>query len=249
MGANSSKQEILNETLNEVMINVMTNNSTAISGSVEQINDISIVGSNNVSYSGFKQLNTSNINVSALAQSKNNSTLQADLISKLSSKVEQVTPLISIGSDSDQRVKNSIKNAITSNITTNNLQNISAQIKQTNRITNIGDSNVSVTNTSQVSEATLVMKLVNDTTSQIVAAVKAESTLDSTTSQKPAALLDFSAGGIILIVIIVIIGGFLYYVKSSGLAIAEIVAKPQVIALIIFLIGLSAFGVYESTKK
>lgn len=249
MGANSSKQEVTNEALNDIMISVMTENSTSVSGSSDQTNEINLVGSNNVTIDGVSQINTSKINVEALAQSTAENKLQADLVSKIGNKVEQTYPAIAIGSDTDQSIKTSIKNIINSNITTKNFQNVAATAKQKNALNIIGSNSVTARNISQRSESELIVKIVQTTTSEILSAIKAKAEVTNEASQKQAPLLDFGAGGIIFIIVIIIIGGFFYYVKSSGLAIAEIVAKPQVIALIIFVIGLSAFGIYSATKK
>lgn len=249
MGGNVSKEAVENDVLNQIMINVMTENSSNLSAESDQTNELNIVGSTGTRVTGLKQFSSSKVNVQALAQSTANNTLQADLISKLSTKVEQVNPLIAVGSSSDQAVKTSIKNAINSNITTKNMQNIAAQAKQNNKINITGATDTEVKDVMQMNEADLIIGLVQKTTAEIKTTIKAQTEVTTEATQKTAPLLDFGAGTIIFIVIIVIIAGFLYYVKSSGLAIAEIVAKPQVIALIIFVIGLSAFGVYEGTKK
>lgn len=250
MGGNLSKQTVDNKVLNKIMIEVMTKNSNTISGSIDQTNNMEIVGNTDkVVIHGVEQINSSKINVSALAQSTANNTLQADLISKLSSKVEQANPLIAVGSDTYQTISSAITNAINSNITTENMQNIAAQVKGLNTIKVIANAGVDVSAVIQKNESSLILELVNKTSSEIVTAVSAKTEVSTDATQKTASLFDFGAGGIIFIIIIVIIGGFLYYVKSSGLAIAEIVAKPQVIALIMFMIGLTTYGVYASSSK
>ena len=234
MGANQSKQSVLNETLNEIAISVMTKNSTNLSGSIDQSNVLSVVGNKGkTKISGVTQVNISKINVAALAQSSSNNSLQADLISKLKASVDQAVPSLAINSKVQQDVHNTITNSVNQNITTENLMNIATQVKNSNEIKFVANEGINASDLIQKNEAELIIALVNDTTSTIVNKVAATGELNSaTTSVQSSVLPDFggSIGMIFILIIIVIIIGGGYYL--STLSFADIVGKPVPMAII-----------------
>jgi uncharacterized protein with ATP-grasp and redox domains len=71
MGANSSKQKVLNETLNNIQIELMTKNSTSMNSSTTQSNVYYVNNDGgNVTVDGVTQENIAKINLSSLANSK-----------------------------------------------------------------------------------------------------------------------------------------------------------------------------------
>lgn len=234
MGGNFSKQQVLNKTLNEVALEVLTRNSTSLSGSTEQNNTLDIIGNTSqVKINGFEQASTSKINVSSLAQAVANNTLQADLINTLKSEVEKADPTLAVGSNSEQEIQNIIENNIKSKITIENLSNIAANVKQENQVRILANAGVDATNIVQRNEAEMILALVNEATSKIVAEVSAKNTTDSKASQKAAPLVDLGIGGagiIILLIILVIIGGGGYYL--STMTFTDMVTKPIPLAVI-----------------
>jgi membrane-associated HD superfamily phosphohydrolase len=250
MGGNQSKQTINNEVLNDVMMNVMTKNSTGITGSVDQSNTYAVSGVKNTTIGSVTQSNSSKINVSALMQSVASNTLQAELTASVSDKIKQETPVAAIGNNTTQAIDTIVENAIKSNITTENMQTIAATVKQKNSIVLADLDNVTQNSITQKNEATLILELVNTTSSEIITGLKTNTDIKVEAEQKPAALLpDFGSMYIILfIILIVIFGGGMYYLSSTGLAFTQILAKPQVIALIAGILGVGAFMIYNSSK-
>jgi hypothetical protein len=228
MGANQSSQQVLNNTLNSVSMQVMTKNSTAVSGSIVSENDLLISNVSGTTISNFVQSNSSKINVQALLKSVQDNTLQAELISKLSSAIQQEVPVLAVGDDTKQKVVNSVTNAINSNITTENFQNISAQVYNKNSaiINNVDTSTFN--NITQSNEASLILSLVNDTNSQIIDSLKATSTEAADVLQKQAPILDLSAGSIFLIVVVVLLLGGGYYVYSTQKDITGFLAENYI---------------------
>jgi hypothetical protein len=218
MGGNKSVQDVLNDTLNSISMQVLVKNSTGVSASSIGSNDLIITGSTNVTVSGFNQINSSQINVQALTDSINSGALQADLLNKLSAAVQQIVPTLAVADDTQQKITNNIKNIINTNINMQNFTNIALQAKQEN-IASVTDSkNVSITNSTQNNEATLIASVVTTTNNQIVAAVKASSTEAADALQQPAPLLDLNLGGgtVIIIVIVAILLGGCYWLYTSG---------------------------------
>lgn len=211
MGGNVSKQEVLNETLNQIQIDSMTKNSTSANANVKQDNTIDL--SNNAGTAnivGYTQSNINKINLSALAQTTNNASLQADLVSKLSAAVSQTAPTLAINSSTTQTVTNQIKNVIGVSMSTQNLSSLAARVEQANKAllgNNTGTLNL--VNVNQSNTADVVIQLVTTNSATISAAVQATGQLDSQTEQKQASLFDLSTVIIICIIIAVffIFGG------------------------------------------
>lgn len=256
MGGNQSTQNIMNETLNSVMINVMTKNSTSVTGSVAQSNTLEIAdNTGDVAINGFTQSNAAKINISALAQSNNNASLQADLVSKLSAAVQQQAPALAINSSSTQNVRNIISNNIKQNMSSESLTNISAQVNSSNTA-RIHDNSGKVTlkNSSQSNAADLIMTLVDKTSNSIITAIKADSSLDSKSMTQPASILpDFGgAGGIIIIIIIILLCGAGYFAYSTGSLTMTTLTNPGVlaiIALVLVFLGYEAISSRPKEKK
>lgn len=233
MGAGISKQDILNETLNNVAIEVMQKNSTSISGDIQQDNTTTVAGNTGtVSLYGIKQINTSKLNVSALLDSAVNNSLQANLMAELKSTLAQSLPAISAYTDMEQKVVSSIKNNINSNITVENLQDISAKVKQNNTFQVLANNNVDTRDFVQKNEATLIMSMVNNMNAGIIADIAATGVLETDISNKANPLLpDFgSMYMIIIIIIIVVVCGGLYYLNT--LEWKDIITKPIPLAVI-----------------
>jgi len=243
MGGNLSTQQVLSETLNKVALEAMTRNSTTVDGSINQNNELDIIGNTDkVNINGFKQVSSSKINVSALAQSAAKNTLQADMISSLKSAVDQAVPSIAFGSTSQQQIHNTITNSINSKINVENLNNIAAKVKQSNTVKLVANAGVDAKNLIQKNEADLILSLVNDATSEIVAKVASTTSQDTTASSKADGILpDLGLGGgliFILIILGIIIGGGYYL---STMSYSDMISKPVPMA-VIAAIAISLFG-------
>jgi hypothetical protein len=249
MGANQSSQNITTTVLNNIMLSIMTKNSTSAYAAVDQTNDLTIAGNTDkVTVNGITQVNSSKINVASLISSVQNNTLQADLIANLTNKIAQEMPVLAIGDNTNQAIKTSVSNTINSNITVENFQKIAVLVKSSNTIKIIANAGVDVSQVVQKNESTAIMSLVDKISSEIVANIKTATTSSTDATQKSAGLLpDLGSFGLIfIIIIIVVIGGGLYYFTSTGLKVGEILAKPQVIALIAAIL---AFFAYESISS
>ncbi|MGL5935117.1 MAG: hypothetical protein ACRCZI_05795 [Cetobacterium sp.] len=242
MGANISKQKVLNKTLNDVAIEVLNRNSTTLGGVIDQSNKLIINNSKLADLTNITQLNYSKINVNALSQSISNNTLQADLINSLKSAVEKESPVLGIGNNSEQDIENTIGTIIRSTITNESLHAISAQVKQDNSIILTNVDSITGDTVVQKNEADLILGLVNEATSKIALAVTASNTTDSKASDKTAPLVDLGIGGagiIVLLIILVIVGGGFYYL--STMTFQDMVTKP-VPLMVISAIALSLIG-------
>lgn len=220
MGNNTSSQKMLNETMNTVSLQVLNENSTNITASSDQENDLTIAGNTGGKISGISQVNSSKINVAALAQSVNDNKLQADLASKLTSALEQKLPVLTSNSKTNQDVQNIVRNNINQNITTKNMMNISATVRQSNKLKILANEGVEITQIAQKNEAEMIISLINDTNNKIINDIKAKTDIDNTVAQAPgAALPDLgfgSMGMIFVLVIIVIVLGGGYYLSTLG---------------------------------
>jgi hypothetical protein len=255
MGANVSTQNVLNKTMNNVSLSVLNENSTNIASSSDQSNDLTIAGNtggqtdangNPISntITGISQVNSSKINVTALAQSVANNTLQADLVSKLSTTLQQAIPTMATNDNTSQTIKNIVSTDINQNITTKNMTNIAENIKQSNTLKILANSGVDVTQVAQNNEATAIISMINDTNNQILNDIKAQTGIDASTAQTSSSPLDFGIGGsftIIFIVIIIIIIGGGYYLSTLGWV---DVMKPIPLAVIGTMLVSALGGIY-----
>jgi hypothetical protein len=218
MGNSQSSQDITNTTLNSVAMSVMTKNSTNISASSNQSNTFNFSGNTGTNVNGFNQSNSSTINIQSLSSLAASGTLQADLSAALKNAVDQAIPALSINSDQSQKVNNAITNSVNTNITTENLNNLAAQVRQNNTANISGNSGGTLSGITQDNSADLVLGLVGQTTSTIMAAVKASGAIDNTATQKSSSIFgDIGSMYMIFIVIIIIIvcgGG--YYLTTMG---------------------------------
>lgn len=248
MGANNSKQEVLNETLNKIQIDVMTKNSSSANSSTVQSNVFRISNNTgNVKVNNFSQENISKINLSSLTNSKNNANLQAELISKIKQAAEQEAPSIALGSTADQTIKNSISNIISTSMSIENLSKLAANVNQSNvsEITNnSGDTDASNLKFSNATD--IIMSLVNSTSSEVVQVIKAVTDVDSSNTQKQAGILpDFGQMAIIAIVIIaaLFLGGGQVFSKSL-----ETITKPVPMAFAAMIVLIIVYIVFSQPK-
>jgi hypothetical protein len=250
MGANSSKQEVYNETLNDIQIEVMTKNSTSMNSSTTQSNVYYINNdSGDVNVDGVTQENISKIDLSSLANTTNNANLQAELFSKIKQAAEQELPSIALGSTTDQTIKNSIKNIIGTKMSTENLTKLAASTTQHNEagVNNSGKANNStVRNFKQNNSSGAIMKLTNSTSTEIIQAIKAVADIDSSNIQKQAGFLpDFGQMAIIAIVIIaaLFLGGGQVFSKSL-----ETITKPVPMAFAAMIVLIIVYIVFSQSK-
>jgi hypothetical protein len=158
-----SKQEVLNELITNNTMSVMATNSTTISSNIDSEFNFTVGAGGTVRGSTIKS--TSSINVEALSNSKVNSKMQDELITKLKSELDKKrTDFPEFGRIDDQTIKNIITNNVNSSLTTESLINSNMTIKQRANITIAGDlinSEIIITNKG-------TMKLVNGMASDII---------------------------------------------------------------------------------
>lgn len=250
MGGNQSTQDILNQTINNVAINVMSENSTDISSLISTSNVIDL--SNNVgdaTITNILQSNTSKINISSLAQLNTNATLQAELISKLSSAVEQKVPTLAVDSNTTQKIQNIIQNNVKQNMSIKNLTKISAGIKTDNLLKDSNRvGNLTFGNIKQSNEAHAAIDLVGKMSTSIIANIKADSTLDSKALQEPASIMPGFGSIFILVIIFILLGGGYFLYSNETLAL-QTLTNPAVIALIAAILGFFAYESISGQKK
>ena len=248
MGGTVSSQKILNEVISNTMMNSMMENSTAVSASSDQSNVMNISGNTStakdmfgntikVSISNIAQENSSKINVSALSNAASNGSLQADMMSKLDTALQQQIPALQIGTRLKQDVSNIIKNNIDVNISVKNLQNIAANVSQSNVIKILANENTDVTLLSQKNEATLIAELVNKTASDMSAQIKTATEATSAVKSETQNILpDFGMIFIVIIILVICGGGF--YLSTLGW---DDLTQPIPLAVITAII-ISVFG-------
>lgn len=226
MGANESKQKILNEMLNEVAVNVMNRNSSNATGAITQENSLVLNNLKKSRISGISQLSSSKINVTALQTSTASGSLQSDLTAALTNKIMQETPQLGIANKSEQEVSTIVRNNINAKITQENLQKIAAEVRQKNAILINNAEDSVITNINQSNEAEMIMTLTNDATSKIVTEIATDSTVENDVTQKPSDILG-GFGVIFIIIAVVLGGGFLFFQNT-----ATQIMKPKNMMLI-----------------
>jgi len=226
MGGTVSSQKILNEVISNTMMNSMMENSTTVAASSNQKNSLSIVGNKSTakdmfgnvvksSISNIAQDNSSKINVSALSNAASNGSLQADMMSKLDTALQQQIPALQFGTRLKQDVSNIVNKNINVNISVKNLQNISANVSQSNEIKIMLNENMDVSVLSQKNEAALIAELVNKTASDISAQIKDVTEATSgVKSETQNILADFGMIFIVIIILVICGGGF--YLSTLG---------------------------------
>lgn len=252
MGANQSKQDVLNKTMNDVVVNVLVSSSTSITSDITQSNIGNITSTDSsVTATNIYQSNAANINLQVLSESTNTVALQAELISKLKSAVDQTIPTLAIGSTTDQNITNIITNKVQQNFTNNNFKSIAAATKSTNVLNISGKGSVTLDNISQSNSATSILKLVDSVSVDIINNIKADNSIDSSALSKPASILPDLGSMLIIIIIIVICGGgyFLYTSTSAGAAILTNPAVLAIIAGVLVFLGYEAYASSQPTKK
>jgi hypothetical protein len=248
MGGTQSSQKVLNEVISNTMMNSMMENSTTVSASSDQKNTMSIVGNKSTAkdmfgnvikstISNIAQENSSKINVSALSNAASNGSLQADMMSKLDTALQQQIPALQFGTQLKQDVSNIVKNNIDVNISVKNLQNIAANVSQSNEIKILANENMDVTTLSQKNEATLIAELVNKTSSDMATQITAKTETSSAVKSETQNILpDFGMIFIVIIILVICGGGF--YLSTLGW---DDLTKPIPLAVIAAIV-VSVFG-------
>jgi hypothetical protein len=187
--------------MNSASIDVLNRNSNAATGVITQENILESVDVKNGNYSNISQINTAKINVAGLQTAVQNGTLQSDLSATLANAIKQQAAALGYSAN-DSKLQNVVSSTINSKITNESFQSIKAEVSQRNIIRKIASYNISVTSIVQKNEAELIMKLVSDTNSSIVAKLQTTGTISTDLSQSTAPL--FSSSGLILMAIIII---------------------------------------------
>jgi hypothetical protein len=201
MGASKSKATVLNEVMNSASIDVLNRNSNAATGVINQSNSFALVGDTGGQYSNISQLNVSRVNVASLQTAVQSGSLQSDLSATMTNAIKQQAAALGYSAN-ESEVKSVVSSTISSKITNESFQSIKAEVAQSNVIQLVGNSKTVLQSLVQKNEAELIMKLVSDTNSSIIAKLQTTGAISTDLSQSTAPL--FSSSGLILMAIIII---------------------------------------------
>lgn len=228
MGASQTKAEVLNEVMNTASIDVLTRNSNSASGNILQSNTFTLAGDVGGKYSNIEQINTAKINVTGLMTAVQNGSLQSDLAATMSNTIKQQASAIGYAS-TDSKVSTIVSSTINSRITTEAMQTIQATVSQSNVIQLLGNNNSAVTALKQKNEAELILKLVSDTNSSIIASMQTSGAISNDLDQFAGTSFGMLAGMAVLFALFIV---FIWLFKGSFDNIVTQGTKPAPMLLI-----------------
>lgn len=230
MGATESKSEALSKVLNNVSMDVMMQNSTNMSGVIDQSNKLVIGNVKDSSISGVTQTSSAKISVAALVKSATSGELQSSLSAALATAIKQQGAAIGYTAN-DAKVQNIVENNVNSKVSVQNLMKISTEVKQRNEIIISNADNSSIDTILQSQEAVAIQEMLSEMNNKIVAEIKTSAEISTDLDQKVDSLL--GGFGSIIMILVLVVGLVLLGAKNSFGSVMETAAKHKIALMII----------------
>jgi hypothetical protein len=178
MGASTSSYENLNQSLTEVMTSVISRQTANVSSSSVQSNKISgLVVSGNMG--AIDQSNVSNINLKMLVSLTTSGDIQSKLIAAVTQKIKENSSPIGYA-NSQSKISNIVSNVINTNMNSTNINELSANVSQSNEISDVVVLKTGVIDAiNQSNASTIVQELTSTMATQITQEIEADTELSN----------------------------------------------------------------------
>lgn len=238
MGGSQSKADVLKEILNKVSIDILNKNSSATIGLIDQKNTLTLVSNVDTKISGIDQINSSVINVFSIQNSVATGALQSDLTAAISETLRQEAASIGY-TQSNVNINSKVSSIINSKISNESISEIRSTVEQSNDIKILVNSGADISSVVQKNEAQMIVKMINDMNSSVMASLQTSGDIKGDLTQKVNPII--SNFGMALI-FIVIMAAAAYYFKDMSSIVLSNITKPApmlliggiIIALLIF---------------
>lgn len=230
----STRVSQLTEVLNQVTSDVLVKSSAGASQIVNLDQSFIVTGNTNSVIKGVTMNQAASVNVSVLQDSKINSQMQADLVNKIISSLEQESssgfPELTSAS-SNTEIISKVKNIVSSNLSVQSLATLQTQITAAQSTIITGNTGTTVDTIKLIQKADAVGKLINSMSGSIASAVTSDTSSDTSVKQKNTNFLvgivdsigntisnvtSFSPMTLVVILIAIIVAAMTYSYTVSG---------------------------------